>query len=445
MTFHQITDFIKHTRFDSLPNNVINMSKKCLLDHLGVAFAGYQTNASLTSIAASKWFGEQGKCSLYGQQELASPVAATFVNATLASSLDLDDGHRLAVGHPGCVIIPAALAAGELIRPTSGKDLLTAIVIGYEIAIRCGVVMNSNHDLRFYGSGGWGVFGAASAAAKIMDLDQTTMKHAITIGEVYGPSSQCEKSIAAGAMTKESVGWGASTAMFGALLARSGFTGPDNILLDDSLYQPHSKDSFETLGETYEIENTYFKDFPACKWAHSPITAALKLKKKYSIHHENIDSISVETFSKALTLSHAHPTTSEAAQYSIPYTVATSVYYGSFQPKHLTSTSLFDPQIRSLASKITMIQSSELEQYFPQSRPARVVIHMKDGSSFTEETHLVHGDPEHPFTWEELVCKFHDCTEPILSKEYRTKIVEQVENIEHIQDMNDFTSLLRSS
>ena len=121
--------------------------------------------------------------------------------------------------------------------------------------------MNSAHEKRFYGSGGWAVFGSAATAARLLGLKEKALQNALTIGEVYGPTAQCGKSIAYGAMTKESIGWGAATGVFAAFLAQEGFTGPGEILLDEQDYVPGVKEIFHNFGERFENLNIYFKQF----------------------------------------------------------------------------------------------------------------------------------------------------------------------------------------
>jgi len=336
MPLSKVLSFIENEHYDRLSTEVVTMAKKSLLDFIASTYAGYQCKASSIALKSADWFGEKGKCTVIGSEKQVSPFAATFINATLSSSMDIDDGHREAVGHPGCMIIPPVLTSGELAEHCTGRELITAIVVGYEVGIRCGIVMNSNHKQLFYGSGGWGIFGSASGTAKMKRLTGEPLKNSLTISEVYGQTAQCEKSIAAGSMTKESVGWGATTALTGVSLAEYGFTGPDNILMDKHLCNDDIEEVFGTLGEEYEIQNIYYKQYPACKWAHSSITAALNLIEEFDPILEEIDEIIIETFSKAVTLNHIKPQTTEAAQYSIPFTIAAALCYGTVEPYHVS-------------------------------------------------------------------------------------------------------------
>lgn len=446
MVMDRVLNFVSKTSFNVIPDEVVTIAKKALLDFVAVAYAGYESKAAHITLRSAKWLnGEQKVCTIIGNHHKHSPLAAIFVNATLASSMDFDDGHRDAVGHPGSMIIPALFAASEMDENCTGKDFLTSMVVGYEIAIRCGIVMNSSYNHLFYGSGGWAHFGSAASVAKIRNLTSHQLHHAITIGEVYGPTAQCGKSIDAGAMTKESIGWGATTAFMGVMLAENEFTGPDNILLDNHLYNIDIDKIFSTIGSTYEMAQIYFKQYPSCKWSHSPIDAALQIKENdlHTTPIEEIDEITIETFSKALTLAHIAPKTTEAAQYSIPFTVATALYYGKFLPAHVSENSLHNKDILSLAQKVKLQKADDLELIYPEKRPARLILKLKNGQTFQREVYVIKGDPEYPLSWEDLIEKFHLCTQSYLDKGKRKVIIDKIMHLEEIDDIKDVIHLFQ--
>jgi len=442
MKTKEISEIIETHSFSDLSPEIVEMGKYCLLDFLGAAIAGHHTKAAGIAIKVAPCLGKDGECTVIGTPVPVSPVGAAFANGTLGSALDIDDGHRGAVGHPGVMVFPAALAIGEL-KHVSGKDFISAAVSGYELAIRCGIVMNSYHEKRFYGSGGWAVFGSTAASACLLGLKGERLKNAISIGEVYGPTAQCGKSIAYGAMTKESIGWGAATGVFSALLAQEGFTGPDEILLDSQDYTVDATKIFADFGQKYEIKNIYFKEYSSCRWSHSPITAAQIIKKKHRLDFKEILEVRVETFKKALTLNHQAPESSEAAQYSIPFCVANVFVHGAFGPNEVNEKNLHHPAVNELMKKIRLVHAEDLEPLFPRTRPARVTVLMADGSSYFEEVHLMPGDPENPFTWDDLTQKFTQITRPFLDQEHCEKIINTVYQLEHLPDIHVLTKLLR--
>lgn len=230
----------------------------------------------------------------------------------------------------------------------------------------------------------------------------------------------------------------------GVLLAETGFTGTRNILMDDHLYNKNAKRVFENLGEIYEIERIYFKEYPACKWAHSPIAAARLIKEEINPNLQEIDEIIVETFSKAITLDHISPQTSEAAQYSIPFTVATAFCYGNVEPYHVSEEHLNNEAVYDVAKKIRLKQVDDLEEIFPEKRPARLKVKMGNGKVFEREVHIVKGDAENPLNWDELVKKFEMCAKDYITSDRQLEIIDQIKNLENLPDLNSFISILRS-
>ena len=137
------------------------------------------------------------------------------------------------------------------------------------------------------------------------------------------------------------------------------------------------------------------------------------------------------------------PESCEAAQYSIPFTVANAFVFGSVGPKQVAKENLKHPEVKELIGKIRMVHAEDLEPLFPTVRPARVIVEMADGSSFREEVHLVQGDPEKPLSWDDLFIKFEQFTGPFLGKEDRMKIIETVCLLENLKDIRCLTGLLR--
>lgn len=172
----------------------------------------------------------------------------------LANALDFDDGHRLTKGHPGVVVIPAALAIAESTHPTV-DELRTAIIVGYEVAIRAGLDLHAR-SLEYHASGAWGALGAAAAAGRLLGLDETRMRHALGLAAYHAPIAPIMRSVADPAMTKDACGWGTLVGVSSASLARDGFTA----LASDVA-------AGADLGVRWHLLDIYVKTFPCCRFA----------------------------------------------------------------------------------------------------------------------------------------------------------------------------------
>ncbi len=228
-TADAIARFVADTPFEAIPPGALARARSCLVDTLGAALGGSRLRAGRIAVALVEAEAGAGVATVLTARRKAAISQAAFANAVLASALDVDDGHYGAVGHPGAPVIPPALATAEA-RRRSGRELLGAVVVGYEIAIRAGEVLNARVGVRSYGSGTPGAYGAAAAVARLLGLDAGRTAHALGIARCHLPVSTVWDSVPYGAMVKESIGWGAITGTVAALLAEQGFTGPETVL-----------------------------------------------------------------------------------------------------------------------------------------------------------------------------------------------------------------------
>jgi len=187
----KLIEFCWKLTYDKIPSEVIKKTKKCILDHVGVVIGGIQTDFGRKILGYSKLLNQSGSCTVLGYRKKVSVTSAAFTNGSLSEVLELQDGWRFGNIHP-CVVIPAVLAMGEEIG-VSGKQMITAVVAGYEVANRIAYSMHPDHLAKgFLPSGTAGSCGAAMAAAKIMGLDLKQTEHAVGIAGFILPVSTAE-------------------------------------------------------------------------------------------------------------------------------------------------------------------------------------------------------------------------------------------------------------
>jgi len=182
---YQVAEYIKNLNFDELPLEVIEQTKVCIKDLLGAIIGGSQTSAAKIArdFAKITWQGCEATVITAGKE--SSCIGATFANAVQANAIDIDDGFRPVKGHPGALIIPAALSVAEKTR-SSGKKLLEAIIIGYEVGTRAGIIWH-NHYPVYHSSGSWGSMATAAVAAKLLNLNVEQIINALGIAEYQAP------------------------------------------------------------------------------------------------------------------------------------------------------------------------------------------------------------------------------------------------------------------
>jgi 2-methylcitrate dehydratase PrpD len=366
----ELIAFAQGLDYMSLPGDVVSQAKRCLLDILGVAIAGSRTEmAQVSTRFAQNHFGP-GNATLVGSNIHLNEAGATWVNGICASALDMDDGHRQAAGHPGAAVTPTALAVAEK-TGASGRDFVTAIVAGYEIAIRVSIAMLPEYRVGRYSTGIWGGYGSVAAAAKLLRFDTLAFQHALGVLGFHTPSP-AGGSFMHESMVKETIGWAGVAGCSAAYLVQEGFTGPEDVL-DRSRRYDGTK-LVEGLGQEFAIQDTYFKPYASCRWSHPAIDGVLNLFYGEDLQLEELKEIQVAGFEPITMLVDYSPDTVVAAQYSLPFSVALALWYGRIGPGELTEANLHIPELLELAQRVVVSTDPELNQLFPEKTATRVTL-----------------------------------------------------------------------
>ncbi|UCH01648.1 MAG: MmgE/PrpD family protein [Candidatus Bathyarchaeota archaeon] len=257
----RLANFAYNFSYNSVSDFVIKQVKRCLLDYLGVTLAGYETPLGKTIVNYVKNIGGCREATLIGDGCQVPCSNAAFANATLGHILELDDGHRYARGHPGVTSIPAVLSIAEK-EDSHGKDVVTAIILGYEIFARIAKAINPSHLLRgFHTTGTCGTFGAAIAAGKVLDLNEKELTNALGIAGTQA-SGLMEVFWGESRIKPLQAGKAAQSGVLAAILAKEGITAPDTILEGEKGFIRATSDSYNLeqivkgLNQDFEIMNT---------------------------------------------------------------------------------------------------------------------------------------------------------------------------------------------
>ena len=241
-------------------------ARRCVLDLMTAAVGGWQTAGATAARRGAKRSWGNGPCSVWFSGFNLTAAGAAFANAAMACQLDLDDGHRAAAGHPGASIIPAVLATAEELG-SADADILTALCLGYEVAIRISAARDLTR-VPTTDTGLWCGAGAAAAAGWLRRSSAGAIAHAIAICGTTAPSqSATPYTKEMGNHVKEGIPVATAAAITALNLAESGFTGPLDIYDAENLYAREVL--VGGLGVAWHIENVYFKLYSACRWAHA--------------------------------------------------------------------------------------------------------------------------------------------------------------------------------
>jgi 2-methylcitrate dehydratase PrpD len=448
-----LATYIDEVKFTDFPNVVVQKAKKCLLDSLGCALGGYASEPGATFAKTVEALGGRDS-TVIGSGVKGSLANVGSANTYMANILDYDDTCR---GHPGCTVNMSALAAGEMSH-ASGKDVLTAAVVGYEIHSRIAASMYysaaTNARLR-------GVmhqtYGAVSAAIKILGSGVSQIADALGIAGATAPvQSNAKTSGEENVPPTLKIGFYACSliGLFSALLAKNGVTGPHNILDGDTGFwrmMGADRCDFDRLvhglGTDYEILNVAFKPYSCCRWFHSSLDALFEIIGQNAIDAHDIREISVHTTagkSKVAYLTNPRPANCVGAVFSLPYSIAVALSGIPCGPRWISTETMNDQKILDLAMKVhcNFQEKSEADQVKDIHRwPATVEVTTAD-KKYSVHVEYPSGSPRNMIEDERLHEKFFSLASPVIGAENSRIVIEMINGLERIPEISELTALL---
>ena len=446
-----LADFINRVSFDDFSGEVVQKAKWCVLDLIGVSAVGAVQKTS--SYTLDLFLNQKGseEATVWGTGRKVPILTAAFINAVQGHAIDMDDGHRYANGHPGVVSIPAAVAIAEK-EDLSGRELIEAVVIGYEMFIRLGTAANPDLLLRgFHTTATVGTFASVAGAAKLLKLDQAQTENALSLAGLQ--SAGLLEALSSGEAGKSfQVGKTSQSGLLAALLAQKGADGPVDIFEGEKgFYRAFagkdcdSQQICRNLGKDFHITETYCKQHAACRHIHTPLDATADIIASHDIPLEEISSIEIETYSIAhkLTGHVANQGSVLGAKFSTPVSIALFLVFGKADYSAYNHKYISDPRVQALARKIKVIVNPKRDENYPKERSALVTIKTND-QSYEHEMMFPKGEPESPLSDEEFVRKFTQNALVRYSEAEIEKIKDAVLNLENIK-VRQMTEHLRVS
>ncbi len=408
-----------------LPPQVQRQAKRCLKDILAVAAASRSLPSSVRwqELVESQY--GPGTVPLWFTSRSSTLSGASFFNAATTDSLDWHDGFRAVKGHAGATVVPLVLGSCT-INPVSGKQLLSALVIGYEIACRAGLALHKMYKPAYHASGSWASTGAAAAGAAILNVPADRFDTVLGTAEYYAPISPMMRVIDSPSSVKDSAAAGALAAATALSMDAVGLSGPPSLLQAES----YASEQLATLGNVWLILQQYIKPYPTCRWAQPAVEAVLTLQKKYDFSSREVDRIRVETFDAGARLTRFPPRHSDDAQYSTPWAVAAALVDGELGLRQVHPNRLKDPEILRIGAKVSICEAEDLEARFPNECLARIEVELRDGRSFHCPTIAARGDWDNPLSEEELDRKFTGAAEPVLGAQRCGRLAELIDSLE---------------
>ena len=439
----------------ALSDEVIDRVKYLILDYIAVAARGSLSDSSRSVQNLVLKLNEgRGGGVVIGTDIKASPPYAALANGSAAHCLELDDVVNEASLHPAVAIMTAALAAAH-IAGCSGKELIEAIVAGYEVTIKLGIALDpSAHYARgFHPTATCGTMGAAITAAKILKLNQKKMTNALGIAGSQAAGSM--EFLADGAFTKRlHPGWAAHSGMIAALLARENFTGPATIIEGKfGFLRAYSQGSnpdkiLENWGNPYQVMKTSIKPHACCRYKQGPIDGILKIMGENELSASDIEKVTVSILKAGYPIiaepkeMKYSPRSVVDAQFSMPFGAAVAILHGNATLDKYSMENIHSSRVKAMMDRILCVEDPDIEKEFPRKWPAVVSILTAAGKHYSTRIDYPKGDPENPLSWNELKDKFQDLVSPIFSEFRQNQILDELKFLEQADDVNVFLRLL---
>ena len=409
---------------------------QALLDLFGIAIrASHEVPAShaVSDVISDLGLGD-GPCTILGRAEKASPTTAAFLNGVNFHALDFDDTHETSSLHPGAPVVAAALAEAEVLGTTT-EQLLNAIVVGYDVAVRIGLALNpaSCYARGFHPTAIAGVFGATAAIASVYECSPDVLVNAFGINLSQAAGS-LQFSVGTAETKALQVGLAAHNAVLAVRLARAGLRGPSEALEGRSgLLHGYSDLGdpsviLDTWDGTHEIERTAFKPYPCCRYMHAAIDLIASILGEHHLGYERIDRIRVGLPVAGIRLCGEPQDIKRAprliadAQFSMYYTAAATAVWGSVRWADYAR--LDAPEIKEFIDRVDVEVDPDVEALSPQMA-ASVEI---SAGEFHEKKLVpgARGEPANPLSWEDLELKFRDLTADLLSSHEQDATIARI-------------------
>ena len=444
----QLAGYWASARYEQMPAEAVAMAKRFLLDTLAAGIAGANTevvDAALNGARAALE-GAKGSVAIWGRSDTLPPAMAAMVNGTASHALELDDFGGC--GHSGAVVIPALCAIAALGRH-SGRDVIVAILAGYDLAARvlegAGGYRRHN-DLGWHSTGTCGGFGAAAAAARLLKLDRERFADALGIAGTF--TGGIWAYLVDGAMTKRfHPGKAAENGLTAALLAKAGMTGPRHVLEAEwggffSTYAPAISNPPETvlaLGTEFRIARSGMKPYACCRGLHACLDALFQVMAETGTQSRDIAGMVVHGNAQVVRqFDRLEIGNMLDAQFSMQYALAAGAVAKRATLDRFTPLHLDDPEVKRLMPLIKVVD----DRVIPIGTYPPLEVIFKDGRRIERFIPFAKGAPENPLTDQELHEKVSSLLTPALGAARCREIMACIQGLDQLADFRDLIRLL---
>lgn len=445
----QLADFVAQTTYDDLPSEVVEQAKLFILDTIGCALGGRiqatEEVSWVTGFAAAQ--KADGNSTVFGEAGTTSALTAALTNGAMAHTIDFDDTHMPSISHLGSSLVATTFALGEELQ-SSGKEIIEAFVLGFDVAGRIGRCTMPTHYKFWHPTATFGGIGAAAAAAKLLKLDAVGIE--MTIGLAADAAGGLRYGVENGDFSKSlHPAMAAMKAVLFAQLVKGGATGPKGILEYSSGFfnafseEPNHDPLLDRLGEYYEISVGGLKSLPTIQCSHTAVAKTLELVAENNLETKDIAEVCiVQSETMPGQGMNYTPQSPLAARLSTPFAVSLGLKDGAVTLERFSDETLADPEINDLMSRVKIDADMELAEKYPNTVAALVDVKTHDGQVFSGEQIYAKGDPNNRMTPDEITAKFHTLATRVLGTERTNRVTADILALEIAEDLRVVTKTL---
>jgi 2-methylcitrate dehydratase PrpD len=453
----QVAEFMARTTYADLPDDVIGLGKKSILDSLGLALCGSRSKPGELGRAYIQSLGlAHGTATVLGSALKLPPRFAAFLNGLGIHADDYDDT-QLSVGadrqyglltHPSATALPAALALAEAERK-SGRDLILAYHVGVEVECKLAEAMSPRHyEQGFHTTGTVGTFGAAAAGAKVRGFD--VAKCALVLGIAGSSAAGLRENF--GTMTKPlHAGRAAESGVVAVELVANGWTATEQVLEAPRGFYQAAAGSHDPTAILHKLGNPWtfrnpgisIKPFPSGSLTHPGMTVLLRLIGENQIKAQDVERIDVGTNRNIPTaLIHHRPKTGLQGKFSMEFCLSCLLLYGRAGLKEFTDEVVNRPEVRNLIERVHLTVHPEAENAGYNRMTTILDIRLRNGRTISGRADFARGSPQAPMSFEEVAEKFRDCAGFARWPDEKSRIlIDMVRQLEDLADIRKLTAL----
>ena len=443
--------------YDDIPEMVLEHAKLHFLDSLGVALAAASTEFGRKIAQAARSLGAGDESTVIGSAERLPAPSAALANGTLIHALEYDDTHTDSIIHGSSVVVPSALAAAER-ASADGRELITTLVLGWEVIVRLGLVAPGAFQTRgFHTTGVCGSFASALVTGRLMKLPEPELTSAL--GIAGSQASGLFEYVVSGASVKSShPGWAAHNGIVATRLACCGVSGPKTVFEGRfgfySAFTDHDPEElaldglYRDLGERWYTLELSYKPYPCCHFNHAFLDCAAQLVSEGPAV-EDVERVVCHVAPEIIPVvcepreTKAAPQSGYEARFSLSYSVAAMLCHGQVGLDTYSRENVADGRLLRLARRVDY--EPDPNTSYPKSFPGRLEIITKDGQIFDRHVEFNWGGPQNPMSGEEILQKFRDNASRTLASADAELLLETVWHLEEIDELRTLCEPLRSA